>query len=367
MISMEYSSIWWQQITGPFKLYNEIVDNLALNQSIVLIKTSDQFYIEKLRYLVEHHFESLKQEFLLIDGITLTEYNTTEDFLFAKFKFIQKPSIETFKMSSIEKLGKSGILSKRTFWFYNLTPDHESKLLKFINDFTKKYNDVRFVVEISTENKIVSNDKMKKFEFSEYITQMDTMIFVYHLMANKNANQIQYATQLISNICGINSEIAASMSDKYDACKHDPIDILKSLRDSFIVDKHSGTFTDSNKVHPLNLVQSNLQKIHRLIWKSQVQIIFPMLELARQEIIERHLSKIKENLKYHTNLEQKDVFALELIEIRIICIDSNARKDKILNDIEINRLSRMIYARNELAHLRVLDFKVANEIFSILK
>jgi hypothetical protein len=95
------------------------------------------------------------------------------------------------------------------------------------------------------------------------------------------------------------------------------------------------------------------------IWRAQVQILFPEIEMFRQKIIEEHKSTI--NLPHVNEMNHRNI--TELHDMELSDIYFQARHGIIsLPEDKLAYLRSMISVRNKIAHLEPITYSAFEKI-----
>ena len=110
--------------------------------------------------------------------------------------------------------------------------------------------------------------------------------------------------------------------------------------------------------HILNLVRNKKkEKIDRLIWTAQMQVLFPMMEIERVKWVERYFAEIESVIKncgimaVGENTKIANPYEVELKHLYELYRHGDL--DKKRDEKRKNRLKLMYDCRNDLAHLHV--------------
>ena len=100
-------------------------------------------------------------------------------------------------------------------------------------------------------------------------------------------------------------------------------------------------------------------KVRFAIWRAQVQILFPEIEMFRQKIIEEHKSTI--NLPHVNEMNHRNI--TELHDMELSDIYFQARHGIIsLPEDKLAYLRSMVSVRNKIAHLEPITYSAFEKI-----
>ena len=144
---------------------------------------------------------------------------------------------------------------------------------------------------------IPSVKKLRSVKYNDFVSNYDLQLFCSLILDGKlkgyNSIWQQYASALGTALCGIDAEIATELLKQTDFRSQSPVDGLKLIADQYEYERRGQHDPD----HILNLIRSeNYEAVQHRIWKAQLQICFPMIELERVSLISKYHDQIAEAL-----------------------------------------------------------------------
>lgn len=381
------AKLWWENITGPSAFVHAIADSLIGGKSVALslpvrLPWADQMVTSVHQLLHENDPE------LIVDVVNCEEefWNTDDpdvfQFLLNRYAHPENRSgyRRTSGISEQEYILNKKILSNRIIWIQNASSGQFAKWLRFCRDFHPKnrYSGL-FVMETRNDSaQIGSYSGMNRLRYSDYTGYYDLLLF-NNILCSKGQgrdSEKQYRAALCTLLCCGDTELSATLSECIDQIGDEPIRILQKIRSESGLD---GGPKDEN--HPFTLLETgNLRPLECAVWKAQLQVIYPLLEEERIQMIELYRTRIEEALhteyydnnrncrQYVTQFGEQltDVLDVELGTLyRMNCIrqadDENCYLLYLPMEADRHHLALLRDMRNQIAHMNPCSAELVEE------
>lgn len=352
---MEYADFWWEKITGPKTVAEEIKSGLASNKAVVISIPFDIPWRSEMRRAIEKNF-SCDYSITEIDVADEYKAETPGKFLLGKMT-MDKTIQLNYRTGTIQQyLFDKGIMRGKLIWIKGL---HSSAAQEWI-DFCEKYlkvcrDDCLFVIEIHGDcAKLRTGDTAtKKVCYVDIIKTYDVQLFNSFIVNENNRLSIgwqQYISTLAASLCRTDAEISAAFLEAVDFTTESPLEALKKIDDSGDYDAR-GSEDDSS--HILALYRNGkFDEINHRIWYAQLQVLFPMLELERTKLIGLLREQIENRIK-QVGIKQYDSDISDPNDVELGTLDYLVVKNYIV--IDDNRIKKWLHLlhrmRNTIAHM----------------
>ena len=339
----ETSDIWWRQITSARKFLDKTANTLAGGKSVVICLSEVTPWLDDMRLILKEflnkRFGGIKAVHE-IDAAQVGEEPAT--FVFENFcgDNVKSEFIPFSDKAHVKFLAERNDinLNNACLWIRDASETQAENWFSFIadyNNFLRGKSKGIFLLEAGANFDLTGKANIEVFHCQQEISDYDCFAFNILIAAEfgKGDKFIKrYLAELVSNATGFDVEKGAE-------CIKCGVDFLKNPR-RFL----------KNKSH---------EEIDRAIWKTQLKLIFPLLELFRRDFIKKYEPMIKFLLPVESNSGKK-VYTpdeAELGDLYFILGGQNLPQ----NDWEELKIYRD--ARNKLAHLSILSLEEVQMLF----
>ncbi len=302
---LESSQIWWKEITGPKSFISDVTGQL-LDSSLIVRVPDDLPWRHEMRQEIESELRELLDyaEISIIQIDADEEVPTGADvgaFILDRLALgevarqYRKKSGKTIPQYIVEKQ----ILKDDVLWIKGFNDDNVSFWLDFFIAFNAcKPAHGRLVLELRDSIACRLPSTVKVIDYSSYISDYNLQLFC-SLMLDRSLNWTEnwkrYIAALASHTCVTDAEIAECFIFGFEQPDTDPVEVLLEIaNDGNYVRRGAGKGSD----HILALARAqNSSAIDRRIWEAQLQVLFPILESARIQLIVQIKDEITDLLK----------------------------------------------------------------------
>ena len=359
MNSNSWSEFWWANITGAHLVISKIVEALTENCTVIIDIPVDLPWRHQMRSSAEDEFRKLSG----ISDTIIEVVDATDDvpvdvapgrFLldrFAQNKEVRNGYRERSQRSIQEYIIENTVLKNRIIWVKGMLNSQVSDWLSFCRDYNSNNEENGlFVLEIQGGVHKQDNN-MRSIRLLECISNYDVQLFSSFIVEEKSALSNvwrRYLSTATAIICDIDAEIASHLLEIIDPKKQSPLDIIMEMA-SWQEYSVRGADDESNHIF-MHCRNNNKKELEQRLWKAQVQVLFPLIEIERIKIIESYYRELQTTIeqKHIEQYGEKITKPIQL-ELGTLCFLMN-RYSCIRDKDARERISFLHKCRNHLAH-----------------
>ena len=371
MTANDRAEFWWTNITGASAFVSSVADALTENRLVVLRVPEDLPWRHEMRSRVQSLYrERVDSTDCLIDELDMEDENpeNRDPGRFLLERFATKPAVsggyrEKSSVTIQEYLRKNGVLKKRIVWIKGMNDDAEAQWVNFCTGYVPDGAEAgNIVLELRGPVSFKARKHMSVIQYSEYVSRHDVQLFNSFLLNGEAKRRTEFSDMLreyiavvSAGLCGTDAELSAYVTDEVDFRTEDPVSGMMRIAESNAFEQR-GRGRDS--VHVLRLARSgNREAIARRVWAAQIQCLFPIVERARIEIIERWRESIQDVLDRREIEQYKEILTdpleAELGTLTYMMTLRDNRGEYLLylpDQAERDRIQFLHECRNRLAH-----------------
>lgn len=299
-----WEEFWWNHITGPNVVVSSVVSALLNGKMVVLKVPSDLPWRHSMRSAVHTAFSERSDcSDVVIELIDLRDENARQmqpgRFILDRFATptISRGYREKSKVTVQNYISAKDIIKNRIVWIKGIDPDVAGEWIRFCRGFSQRSAaQGLFVLEVNENTSVTETNLLRVINFSDCVSNYDVQLFNSFVLGNQKQYSDgwkKYIAVCTAAICGVDAEISQTMLQSLDFRVESPLEGIRQIDQmpDFMRRGENG----SNHVlwHYRNGDMALLE--HRL-WSAQVQVLFPMIELERVELIGRYERQIREVL-----------------------------------------------------------------------
>ena len=302
---LESSQIWWKEIAGPRRFVADITDQLL--EASLIVRVPDDL---PWRHEMRREIESNLREQLDYSEISVLQLDAEEDlpadadvgvWLLNHYAMgdvarqYRKKSGKTIPQYIVE----TQIFKDDVLWVKGFRAEKTEKWLAFFLAFDAcRPRRGRIVLELRDDIVCTLPGSVKVIEYSRYVSNYNLQLFCNFLLDHRTGwtkNWKRYYAALAACLCVTDPEIAELFLSAFPKPDVDPMTIMTKIA-ADVEYARRGSGADSS--HILALMRNrNVNLIGKRIWKAQLQILFPLLEETRVQLIERIKDEVVDLLK----------------------------------------------------------------------
>lgn len=374
MFDISWEEFWWNNITGAHVVVAKVANALLENKMVVLKVPSDLPWRYSMRSSIHTAFqERTDTRDVIIEVIDVVDDNPDDlepgRFLLQKYasSSVARGYREKSKISMQNYITQKEVIKNRILWIKGLEGTVANKWIKFYKGFTPKTAaDGLFVLEIHGSVEPSESRFIEYIDFSDCVSSYDVQLFNGFVLDEDE--EIAYGSDLwkkyISTtaalVCNVDAEVSELLLREVDFRKEsvsDGIARIAEMPDFFRRGAEDGS------EHVLWLYRNNkTAELNHRIWASQVQVLFPVIEMERIEIIEKYRDAISQALA-DNNFAQYGEQITDPMEVELgsLCFMMSHRQDVymymlyISDETDRERIRFLHECRNLLAHVSICN------------
>ena len=377
----ESSQIWWQEITGPKTFVSNVTERL-LEASVIVKVPDDLPWRHEMRQEIQselrEQYDYAEISIIPIDAEEDVEENTEIDaFILERFALgdVARQYRKKSGKSITQYIVQKNVLQNDVLWVKGIT----EKTIKPWMDFLLAFNDCcpkngRIVLEIRDSIQYVKQDTIEEIDYSSYISDNNLQLFnsiLLDRMPTISEVWKRYLSALAACLCETDAEIAEYFLNEYARQTADPIRVLEAIAQD---PDYSRRGAADGSSHILSLVRHKCtSQIERRIWKAQLQVLFPVVEAERINLIERikhdltAMISVREIRQYGESIVNPYDFEWGTLFYAMKLTNINEEYYlKSLSKAEREEIRRFRDYRNNLAHGDCCTVTQVSEILAIV-
>ena len=374
MIDISWEEFWWNNITGAHVVVSKVADALLENKMVILKVPSDLPWRYSMRSSIHTAFqERTDARNVVIEAMDVVDDNPDDldpgRFLLQKYasSSVACGYREKSKISIQDYILQKDVIKNRILWIKGLEGTTANKWIKFCKGFTPKTAvEGLFVLEIHGSVIPPKSRFIEYIDFGECVSNYDVQLFNSFVL-DEDA-EIAYGSDLwkkyiattAAMVCGVDAEVSELLLKEVDFRKESAIDGVARITQ---MPEFSRRGAKTSSEHVLWLYRNNkTAELNHRIWASQVQVLFPVIEMERIEIIEKYRNAINQVLvdNYITQYGEQITDPME-VELGTLCFMMSHRQDAYIymfyipDQTDRERIKFLHECRNLLAHVSICD------------
>ena len=267
---------------------------------------------------------------------------------------------EKARISIQDYISDRNVIKNRIIWVKGLDDKSAAKWLQFCRGFSpRSAADGLFVLEVHGKISTPESRYIQQIDFNDCVSSYDVQQFNSFLLADQNyysTNWKQYISTVAASVCGVDAEVSEMLLKLVDFRTETAIDGLRHIDE---VGEFSRRGEEKYSDHPLwHLRNDNTSELLHRIWTAQIQVLFPIIELERQQLIEKWHSTISDALKENEVVQFGSILTDPTeVELGTLCfmmsckISGDYRMLYIPEEDDRERIRFLHDCRNKLAHM----------------
>lgn len=371
MSARDGGEYWWSDITGPREVVTSTIDALRAGKNIILHVPHDLPWRRELRRSVRNGLESipgLEELFVYMvdveeegEGETepgrliLDKYGLKED----KMKF-REGGRETIQ----EYLLRKNVMRNRLVWVKGITPGGAQAWASFCERWRPQDPaDGIFVIEAKEQPQVTRSGGVRVINYDDFVSEYDAQLFNSLLLEEDRLGGLsslwkRFASSISTHLCGTDAEIARSFILQHNFRKDDPIETIGEIADSGAFDCRG------NGSHVLALFRAgNIMELRKRVWAAQVEVLFPLIERQRLEIVDVLSIQLDSIIKKGLFQFDNEIEKPEDVELGTMVYLLGSRQLNVPDKETRERIHTLRECRNLLAHRDVCNLEQVEALF----
>lgn len=360
------ADFWWEHITGPNVLVSKVSEALKDHHMVVLSVPTDLPWRHSMRATIQSQF----RDWLNDGNIVAEDIDAVDDnpdglepgrFILSRFSDIKtsRGYREKSKVSIQNYIAAKSVIDNRIIWVKGLKDDTAKQWVKFCRGFDSgMLQNVWFVLEVQGEINRAEYKHLKSIRFEDYVSNYDVQLFNSFALDSQNKYTDEwkkYIASVAASVCDTDAEVAAELLGAVDFRSQSVIDGIKSIAESTEFARRG---TEESSKHVLWYCRNgNNEELEHRLWRAQVQVLFPIIEMERISLINKWHIVIQNALDDNAVTQfNEPLTTAEDAELGSLCYMMKQRTSDgfymlyIPDEDERSRLTFLHECRNQLAH-----------------
>ncbi|MDH6348959.1 MULTISPECIES: hypothetical protein [Brevibacillus] len=344
---MEKPSLWWNYMSGAARY---LQDTVAATSNYRVIVLEEPPYKEDFFHLLKERLLQCDSS-LQIGQIRADEWAQDMDVGEALMNdYAHQVEYHPMDGTRSEYIAKNDLLSGRVLMVREM--NCRTKWIDFAIEYAKfssQRNGLLVLTYSVTSPLPTARKGMKLLQWSDYVAHYDMQLFASYCIAERPGLTVglrNYITQIASRMAGTDPELCSKLT--VEGVVNNAFELLRELASDYETAR--------------DLVD-NPEKVSSIIWEAQIHVVFPIIEEMRRYFIKRYSDELQGELPQRDNFEKLLELPqdMELRHMWYYYFKTNGFHNS--ND---ERSFRLLYeARNQLAHLDLLNSKMIVDILSL--
>ena len=364
-----WEEFWWNSITGARTVVDRVAMALLENKMVVLKVPSDLPWRYPMRSAIQNAFnERTDARDIVIETIDAVDNNPTDQ---EPGRFI----LQTYASSSI----RTGYREKSRDQHPGLhfrqechqKPHHlgegtgpadRRKMAQLLPGLFPQKCGGR-AVRAGGSTVFTSGDSryIQSIDFDDCVSSYDVQQFNSFIMdeSSYSTDWKRYIAAAAASVCGTDAELSAMLLEQVDFRSETAVDGLQRIDRQGDFDRRGA---EDGSDHPLRYLRTGgTAELWHRIWTAQIQVLFPLIELERQKLIEKWHDSIEEALQ-ENHVEQFGAAVTDPAEVELgtLCymmrcrVSGDYRMLYIPEEADRERIRFLHECRNKLAQYELL-------------
>lgn len=366
MSDIYWSEFWWKNITGPHVVVTKVSEALLDNRMVVLAVPSDLPWRHAMRGAIQTAFrDRLDSSNIVIEPIDVVDDNPDGlepgRLILSLFSsaLISKGYREKSRVSIQNYIAAKNVIQNRIVWVKGLRGAVAEKWIKFCRGFEQRtMQEGLFVLEVQGEMRQKDIRPLALINYGGCVSNYDVQLFNSFVLDDQDRYSDtwkKYIASVAASICDTDAEVSVELLETVDFQKQSALDGIKAIAES---PEYGRRGKEDNSNHVLWYCRNDkTEELEHRLWRAQVQVLFPIIEMERVSLIEKWRDLIQEALdtNYVTQYNEQLRNASD-VELGTLCYMMKHRTDTGLHMVYIpdeeerEWISFLHDCRNQLAH-----------------
>lgn len=365
----DWEEFWWTGITGPRNLVSQAVESLLGGDSLALRLPEDLPWPRQMREAVEL---GLKRSSLSGAVLHRVDAQTAQEagpgrYLLQRFAqgAVRNEYRERSGLSIQDYLVNNKVLRNSVVWVTGLEGETARRWLNFCCDYAAgSAEDGLFILELPADVAVPNRKRLRLLDFQDCAGSYDLQLFNSLILdegpgyaggPEYSENWKKYIAAMAALLCGTDAEVSQELILSSDFTREEPVDALRRVAGMPEFDSRGG--------QALSLCRSgSFWELERKVWTAQIQVLFPIIEMERMNIVERFYQDIQGALEemadegipmkqYEREVESPQDLDIGGLYYLIHCRRPDMNYALYMPDEEVReRIGFLRECRNHLAH-----------------
>lgn len=359
---MSLGEIWWQTIPDAVRLYTELGENICKEIHVVLQHPEHlpwkDIFKEKFEAYIHGHDSNRS-----LNWVSASSIGDDKDSLGAYL--LRHCCKEELRCRFRPGIGYARFLAtdcerstlKDTYLVIDgATAKQIEKWIPFLSEYASFLDGasgcVCFIMTAEAMDCLPCKG-VRQIEYDKFVTDYDSLIFSLIASGEQQvgSNTLrQYLGELVISVTGTDVELGAACIRAGESFMRDPHGVLTELA-------ATGSYSNGN-FFPM---APDVSEIQNLIWITQLKLLMPKIEMFRQSFLESHKDEIQQHLPCE-NAINETITDYRHVELGLLWSFYCKNYFNIIGSRDEQNLKLYREARNQLAHLKPLDYAMVKKL-----
>lgn len=377
----EWQDFWWNNITGPHKAVTGVAEALLSNAAVILKVPADLPWRRPMRSAIEEQIRNMSGS----GNTIITQIDAADEcapdadpgrYLLQRFakRDVFRSYREKSGISIQNYMIHNGVLRDTIIWIKGVDKGQVSKWLKFCQGYKgASMEDGLFVLEVHEKLALVEAKNIQTVFFEECVREYDLQLFNSFVLDEQSTYSDQwkkYISTVAASLCRTDAEVSELYLRLTDFRVEDPLSGIERIAE---LPDFARRGEDISSTHALALWRrGDKAELYRRVWKAQLQVIFPILEMLRVNII-RNLEESLHRCMQEHPIQQFGIPVVDPYDLEFGTLDylmakqdeNGARYLYVPDEAMRARIRFLKECRNNLAHTNCCTVEQINELMSL--
>lgn len=290
---MQWEEFWWSNITGPRTLVAKVAQLLAEKNTVLLHVPSDLPWRQQMRNHVLDLFRRTSES----DNVIIRLIDACDDYALHQEpgRFLLEEYADPTVQNGYRARGgfslqdyiqQQAVLKDSVVWVKGLDAARAKEWLQFCKGYhAETLKDGVFVLEMQDEPITLDTKRIKTVSFEKQVSKYDVQLFSSFILnegQTYSADWKRYIASLVANLCDWDAEIAELVLRMTDFRHEEPDPVLEEIA---ALPDFSRRGADESHILAFTRREDKAE-LERRIWAAQLEVLFPVIEAQRLEIID---------------------------------------------------------------------------------
>lgn len=377
----EWQDFWWNNITGPHKAVTGVAEALLSNSTVILKVPADLPWRRPMRSAIEEQIRNMSGS----GNTIITQIDVADECApdvdpgrYLLHRFAKSDVFRSYREKSGVSIQnymiRNSVLRDTIIWIKGVDKGQASKWLKFCQGYKgASVEDGLFVLEVHEKLALVEAKNIQTVIFEECVREYDLQLFNSFVLDEQNTYNDRwkkYISTVAASLCKTDAEVSELYLRLMDLRTEDPLSGIERIAE---LPDFARRGEDAQSTHVLTLWRKGGKaELYRRVWEAQLQVIFPILEMHRVNIIKNLETDIQRCLQEHPvyqfGVPITDPYDLEFgtLDYLMTKQDENWMRYLYVPDEAMRvRIRFLKECRNSLAHTNCCTVDQVNELMSL--
>ena len=302
---MNWENAWWHTLSGPQRLVRQCAEAVLDAGTVLLRVPRDLCWRQGLRAAVEEKLQEWSSAQLLFEELDAEDQcpdvRTEQDAGYAVLRALSQRGAMGYRPGSgtiaqYLSSDEAGLFRDRILWVKGLHTEDAQRAFAALCAHCRRKK-VRMVLECSGDPGHVQGN-LVEIRHDRYVSAFDVQL-ICMMAANEAYSERpllwqRYAAMLSANLSGQDAELAVALLTECALLEEEPRELLARLSERQQFRRRGGT--EDHILHHLRC-DGDGEYIKRAVWRTQLQMVMPVLEEVLRAVVEELRPALREILE----------------------------------------------------------------------